>query len=168
MKKAVSFNDVAISIEPLVSNSSVDCVRTELLCEKREEDLIIRWKNQCVEKSKKHGLKARRKKIHYTPISIPTILIPLIMSALNSILVEYALANIILMLLVAILTGISGFLNLGKQTQMNFQFEGLYSDLVLNIDQEMCKPKSARIACDVYLERVKNNVSKLDLSAPNL
>ena len=90
------------------------------------------------------------------------------MTGLGNILHDYIYANMTLMILVSIMTGLNGFLNLGKQTQENFQYEGLYSDLVLNIEQELCKPKSHRVACDVYLERVKCNVSKLDLSAPNL
>jgi hypothetical protein len=167
-KKTVTFAETNISIEPANSNSSVDHDRRELLWESREERLIVIWKNHCQEKSKRHGVKARRKKLQYTIISIPAILIPLIMTGLNTILQEYMYVNIILMMLVSILTGINGFLNLGGQTAQNFQFEGLYSDLMLNIDQELCKPKSHRVACDVYLERVKCGISKLDLSAPNL
>jgi hypothetical protein len=149
-------------------SSNDDPDRKELLWESREEDLIHKWKKHCIIESRLHGEKARRVKKQYTALSIPAIILPLVLSGFSSLIQPYPLVNSITLMAVAILTGISGFFNLGGRCQKHFQYEGLYNDLALNIDSEMCKPKKARIACDLYLERVKNNVSKLDLSCPPL
>jgi hypothetical protein len=148
--------------------SSKDCDRAELLWERREEDTIEKWRKSCVVESKLHGEKARHVKKKYTALSVPAIILPLMLSGFSSLIQPYPLVNSATLMVVAILTGMNGFFNLGGKTQKHFQYEALYSDLALEIEAELCRPKAFRVACDVYIERIRNSVSKLNTSAPPL
>jgi hypothetical protein len=147
---------------------SIDGEREPLLWESREEDVVERWRSHCIDMNKEHGKIARSTKKKYTIVSIPSILIPVIMSGFSSVLQDYPLVSSGLMVVVSIFTGISGFLNLGAKTQQHFNAEALYGDLALKIETEMCKPKKNRMQCAIYLERIRSEVSKLDLSSPNI
>ena len=151
-----------------IKEPSVDGERSILLWESREEIVIEKWRTHCIEMSRAHGKLARSTKKKYTIVSIPSILIPLLMSGFSSVLTDHPLVSSGLMCLVSVATGISGFLNLGAKTQNHFNAEGLYCDLSLRIEVQMCKPKKNRMACDAYLEKIRAEISKLDLSSPNL
>lgn len=148
--------------------SSKDCERAELLWERREEEVIRRWRKHCIVESKLHGEKARHVKSKYTALSVPSIILPLMLSGFSSLIQPYPLVNSGTLMIVAILTGMNGFFNLGGKTQKHFQYESNYQDLALDIEAELCRPKSHRVACDVYIERIRNSVSKLNTSAPPL
>lgn len=148
---------------------SVDSVnRKELLWEHREEVVVERWKNHCMKQSQLHGVKARLIKKQYKCLSIPAILIPVGMSSFSSYLLMHPVVTSACLMTVSIFTGLNGFLNLGSRTQSHFNSEGLYADLALGIETEMCRPKRYRLACDVFLERTRSAISKLDLNSPNL
>ena len=150
------------------SSSLDDADRKELLWESREQAVVERWQKHCKTQSVLHGTKARVVKKRYQCLSIPAILIPVCLSGFSSVLDDLPLVNSGAMVLTSVLTGLSSFLNLGKRTADHYNAEALYADLSLSIETEMCKPKSMRQACDVYLEKIRSNISKLDLSSPNL
>ena len=150
------------------SDISYDSERKELLWQPREERIIDKWKTHCVNQSELHGVKARLVKRRYQLLTIPSILIPVCLSGFSSLLENRPLIVSGCMVCVSILTGVNGFLNLGSRTSDHFNSEGRYADLSMLIESEMCKPKSKRLACDVYLEKIRSNISKLDLSSPNL
>jgi hypothetical protein len=131
------------------SMSSNDCDRSELLWQRREEDLIQKWRKHCIVESKLHGEKARRVKKHYTALSIPAIILPLILSGFSPLLQSFPLVNGITLMVVGVLTGLNSFLNLGKKTQCHFQYESLYGDLALEIEAEICRPKAFRVATTI-------------------
>ena len=153
------------SLEPLANAVSIsvdDPSRRELLWETREEFVIGEWKERCSESSKAHGAKARKTKRWFTALSLPTIILPLVLSGFSEYLSSHPTANSVLLLTTASLTGLSAFLNLGKKSQLHFNSEASYADLALSIQAELCKPKRARLACDVYLERTRSQLSALD------
>ena len=163
-------DDIGIDMNTIKehSDSHDNLERTELLWEKRIEEVIYKWRKHCIEQSRKHGIKARTLKRKYQLITIPSILIPVVISGFSQLLQNHPLITSGCMVLVSISSGVSGFLNLGKLTEANFHAEGLYADLALNIEQEICKPKKNRLACDVYLERIRSAISKIYLNSPNL
>jgi hypothetical protein len=159
------------SLEPLTTAVSVSVdnpLRKELLWEPREEIVVHEWKNRCDEASRAHGKKARRVKKLFTALSIPTIILPLVLSGFAEYLTEHPTTSSVLLLTTASLTGLNAFLNYGKRTQLHFNSEANYGDLSLSIQSEMCKPKFQRMACDVYLERIRSQLSGLDKVAPPL
>jgi len=162
---AQELNEIIVSDN---SDSMDDPERKELLWEEREEKVIEAWQEHCRVASKAHGRKARVMKKRYTCVTLPSILIPVAISGFSTMLTERPLATSGLMVIVSFFSGISGFLNLGQLTEKHFQFQALYADLALDIETEMCRPKRMRGPCDVFLEHVRSQLSKLDLSAPNL
>ena len=151
------------------TGTSVDSInRKELLWETREEAVVEKWKKHCSKQSQLHGVKARQIKQQYKCLSIPAILIPVGMSSFSSYLLTHPIVTSACLMTVSIFTGLNGFLNLGARTQAHFNSEGLYGDLALGIETEMCRPKRYRLACDVFLERTRSAISKLDLNSPNL
>ena len=165
-------DEVVISLHqeeiPSTSSSLDDADRKELLWESREQVVVERWRKHCKTQSALHGKKARVVKKRYQALSIPAILIPVCLSGFSSVLDSFPLVSSGAMVLTSVLTGLSSFLNLGKRTADHYNAEALYSDLALSIETEMCKPKCMRQACDVYLEKIRSNISKMDLSSPNL
>ena len=158
--------NMEVIVEGGESLSSLDTDRHELMWESREESLVERWKTHCIKKRNEHGVKARVMKKRYTALSIPAIVLPLVLSGFSTVLQTHPLVISGTLMVVAILSGMNGFFNLGRLTQAHYNYEGLYGDLALSIESEMCRPKKARLACDVYLERTRCNISKLDLAAP--
>ena len=169
--------DVLLKIETQLKNIDEDDYshsskdnnfRKELLWEKREETTIREWCKEMKIQSGKHYKAGKKfKKIHEL-IMFPSIIIPVICSGLSPILQPYIYVSTGLMLSIGILNGISGFLNPSSKKEKHLSFEGLYNELVLDIEKELCKPKSMRIACDVYLEKISLKKTNLDLTAPLL
>ena len=156
-------------VEEIYSNSSKDNnFRKELLWEKREELVLKKWVENMRVQAKKHYIAGKKfKKIHEI-LMFPSIIIPVICSGLSPILQPYIYVSTGLMLSIGILNGISGFLNPSSKKEKHLSYVGLYNELVLDIEKELCKPKTMRIACDVYLEHISLKEINLDLSAPLL
>jgi hypothetical protein len=149
-------------------SSHDDSSRKELLWQEREEVVIRSWVADMENKSKKHYIAGKRFKKMSELITLPSIIIPVVTSGLTQLLQPYPYATTGLMLTVGILTGINGFFDYSGKKEKHFNYEALYGGLATTINKEMCKPKSMRIACDVYLEYVSMQKNKLDSSAPLL
>jgi hypothetical protein len=161
---------VALKISSLGSSdtSEDDINRKELLWEDRQERLIRSWVADMENKSKKHYIAGKKFKKMSELITLPSIIIPVVSSGLTQLIQPYPYAATGLMLTVGILNGINGFFNYSGKKEKHFNYEALYGGLATTINKEMCKPKSMRIACDVYLEYVSIEKNKLDSSAPLL
>ncbi len=162
--------DIAIdSIEHILdseSRSKDDPNRKELLWEHREEDFLKKITSACEKQSKLHRIKGKLFKKLYSAFGVPSMLIPIVLSGLTDQLHDYKLVQSLLMIATGTLTGISTFFNFGKKYQEHFDYENKYAGLAGDISTELCKPKRHRIACDVYLERIRLLYSNLNTNAP--
>ena len=145
-----------------------DLNRKELLWEEREEKIFEKWLKNCKIKSVKHEKKAKICKIKYGMCSIPSITIPIIVSGLSSSISCDSTENSILMMVTALFTCINTFFNYGKRQEKHEQYSNKYFELANEIESELSKPKRHRIACDVYLEKIKQKVNNLYATEPNL
>ena len=91
--------------------SQDDLNRKELLWEKREEKIFLKWLENCRIKTKKHDNKSKLFKIKYGVCSIPSITIPIIVSGLSSSISCDSTENSILMMITALFTCINTFFN---------------------------------------------------------
>lgn len=155
-----------INTESKSSSDNKD--RKELLWERREEIHLQTIIDDCEVQSRMHRRKGKRFKKLYATFGVPAILIPLILSGLTDQLTPYPLAHSLLMILVGIISGVSSFFNFGAKYQSHYDFENKYSGLAGDIKVELCKPKAHRVACDVYLERVRLMYSGLNTQAPEV
>lgn len=151
---------------PSSNDSKDDEHRKELLWENREEELLLKWKNEMYENSSQHRKSGKRFKKLYAIFGVPATLIPIIMSGLTPQLEDYPLAQSLLMITTGTLVGISTFFNLGKRFTQHFEYEHRYDELAREIEKELNKPKRHRLACDVYMERIYMKYSGLNASAP--
>lgn len=148
--------------------SQDDLNRKELLWEKREEKIFFKWLENCRIKSKKHDNKSKLCKIKYGVCSIPSITIPIIVSGLSSTISCDSTENSILMMITALFTCINTFFNYGKRQEKHEQYSNKYFELANEIESELSKPKRHRIACDVYMEKIKQKYNNLHATEPNL
>lgn len=158
-------NDIKVEITPLSSSSNDDVNRKELLWESREEELLQKWMDEMVINSKKQGLKARKTKKLYALLGVPATLLPIVLSGLSSLEID-PLTNSLLMIATGSLIGISTFFNLGKKFAQHFEYEHKYDELARELQKELRKPKSHRIACDVYMEKIYMKYNSLNARAP--
>jgi len=154
--------NISIDITP---PSCDDINRKELLWESREEDLLKKWAIQMKENSIAHGKKARSTKKLYALFGLPSTLIPITLSGLSSLHID-PLTNSLLMILTGSLIGISTFFNLGKKFSTHFEYEHKYSELSMELEKELRKPKKHRLACDVYMEKIYMKYNGLNERAP--
>lgn len=143
-----------------------DAERRELLWSKTQEDYIIKIKLNCKLQSEKHYRTGKKQQKLYDILSIPPIILPIIMSGLTDVSKEFPLVNTFCFITVGVLSAMNSFLNLGKNSQENFDYESKFTELVNEINLELVKPKKYRIACDVFLERVTLKYNQLVKDEP--
>jgi hypothetical protein len=142
--------------------------RKELLWESRQEELLKQWCDDCKIKSVRHDIHGKRNKIKFIVFAIPSILTPIVLGGVSSFVPGNSLIYSVGMLVSGIFNGIGIFFNFGKKTQLHFEYSNKFSELATDIETELCKPKTHRLACDVYLERTKLQINVLCGQAPNL
>lgn len=166
--KVIQEEDVLLKINSKSDISEDDSQRKELLWEDREQNVIINWKNQMTAQSKRHYAAGKKFKRLHEIITLPSIILPVIASGLTTLIQPYPYVSSAIMLTIGILTGLNGFYSPATKKEKHFNHEALYSVLATEIEKELCKPKSMRIAADVYLENISLKKNHLDSSAPIL
>jgi hypothetical protein len=151
------------------SGSSVDNPnRHEVLWETRLEAICTKWKNDCIIRSEKHDTKAKTHKQKFAMFALPSIILPLVMSGVSNLLVDYPLVSSSGMALTAILTGMNTFFNHSKKQTQHFEYSGRFFKLAIDIEKELAKRKKDRTAADVFIERISMDYNNLAFNAPNL
>ena len=160
--------DLKIDLTPDSNKSSEDDpLRKELLWERREEQLLLKWGDNIKQKSIKHKSKALTNKKMYHIISIPVIITPLIIGGINGMVDIAPITFSILMIFSSILAGVNTFFNFSKKSTLHLEFEGKYNELHVSIEKEMAIPKKHRMAADVFLERIQQTYNHLNNYAPD-
>ena len=160
--------DLKLDITPPSNKSSEDDpLRKELLWEKREEQLLLKWCDNIKQKAIKHKSKALTNKKMYHIISIPVIIIPLVIGGINGLVDIAPITFSICMIFSSILAGVNTFMNFSKKMMLHFEFEGKYNELHVSIEKELSIPKTHRIAADVFLERIQQTYNHLNNYAPD-
>ena len=160
--------DIEIDITPQSKGSSKDDPnRKELLWDKREEVIFYEWVKQSKKKVVYHQNKAKSCKIKNACLSIPAILIPIISSGLSGILPCSSMENSILMMIVGILNCVDTFFDYGRRREKHEVFSNRYFSLINEVESELSKPKKDRVACDLYLEKIKQMFNNLHLNEPS-
>ena len=158
--------DVELDITP--PSSLDDEQRKELLWERREEELIQKWIDDCKVRSLRHGKKAKQYKIRYASVGLPSILIPIVLGGLSPVIPCNTLEYSLVLMMAGLFSGVSMFFNFGKKEVEHATYSNKFFKLVNDIEMELSKPKRHRVACDVYMEKIKNEYNALVLSSPDL
>jgi hypothetical protein len=145
-----------------------DSYRKELLWEHREERLVVEWALDCKSKSKAHDIQSKRYKKLYAVFGVPSIFIPIILGGVSSFVACNSLAYSLGMMTTGLFAGIGIFFNFSKKQAEHCEYENKFLELALDVDMEMAKPKRHRVACDVFMERIKLRYTGLIDQQPNL
>jgi hypothetical protein len=138
------------------------------LWETRIENIVKKWASDALNRSELHTEKAERNKRLFAIFSMPGIIIPIVLSGVSSLIICNGLIYSVAMMFVGIISGIAAFYNFAKKSELNFNYADKYFRLSTDVESELAKHKADRIACDVYLEKTRQNYSNLCSSAPNL
>lgn len=160
-------SDIKLDITPPSDKSSQDNPeRHEMLWQKREETLLIKWKDETKSKGLQHHKKGKFNKKLYYIFGIPNIIIPLVIGSLNGVVELLPMTLTGLMISSSIFAGINTFMNFSKKSQLHFEFDAKYNELAVLIEKELSIPKAHRIAADVFLEKVQQKFNSLNNYAP--
>jgi hypothetical protein len=129
--------------------------RKELLWEKREEKLLLKWVTDMRKRSLEHDRLGRKNKLLYSVLGVPPILIPIVLGGLTPILECNTLVYSVGMIVTGLFSAINIFFNFSKKTQQHFESQKKMFELALDIETELSKPKHHRVACSIYMDRVK-------------
>jgi hypothetical protein len=145
-----------------------DETRKELPWELREEQLLLKWCDDCKKKSIEHDIKGKKNKVKFAIFGIPSILIPIILGGVASIVPCHSLLYSLGMMGSGLFSGIAMFFNFGKKEASHFEYMNKFFELANEIESELSKPKRFRIACDVYVEKIKQKYNSLNKQSPTL
>lgn len=157
---------------PQNTRVSMDVDREEMKWGEPQEKQICIWQDQCLTQSQLHGKASRYNKRLYYATSLPVALLPLIGSAIQSLIVapcgKPPLISVCVGVASGAIAGLNTIFNFGHKDQLHAEYENRFRELYVDIQKEMSKPKKFRIACDVYLESVSSNLNRLAATAPPL
>jgi hypothetical protein len=149
------------------TSESKDDERSEMPWTSKQEAYVIRIKNECSELQNEHNVLAHNHKRKYILFSIPSIVLPLLLSTTNELLTgNYSYISTIGMMTTGIVSGLNTFFNHGKRYENHNNFAGKYEELAGEIESTLAKNKRYRTQCDVYMETIKNKYAQLNASAP--
>jgi hypothetical protein len=157
--------DIKIDFTP---SSEDNPDRMELLWESREEDLLLEWGAICKSKSIQHDTQGKTNKMRFGVFGVPSVLIPIVLGGLSSVAPSNSLIYSLGMMGSGLFSGVNMFFNFSKKAQQHFEYSGKFAELATEIETELCKPKKHRIACDIYLERIKISFNALCSQSPPL
>lgn len=149
--------------------SEDDPLRKELLWQQREENHILTWVDRAEEKSVRHDQAGKRFKSKHHFFGSLSVLFPIVFSALSQVDLQSELpVTTIGFVVSSLLSATCAFFNFSGLCAQHLEFANRYEEYANQLKTELCKPKSGRIACDVFLARNEMQLNSLNRSAPDL
>ena len=160
-------SDVIVSdilIETTPRSSSDDPDRREMLWKARIEELVERTRDDATAAASTHEKAARKARLLYQCIGLPTVLIPMSLSVAAQFLPEALVTT--MMVVSGLCAGVNAFLDYGSKSQRHFEYSNRWLELSSTILFEMAKGRSDRCAADVFLERLRIRSAALRAAEP--
>ncbi len=145
---------------------SVDDERKELLWEEREEVFILKLANEAEEKRLQHKVAGKRFKVKHKIFGSLSVLLPIVFTGLTQ--MEFEYIDTIGFMVSGVFSGICAFFQFAVLMERHLEYSEKYSEYHIAITAELAKPKSSRIACDVYMTRCELLFNGLNRSAPDV
>lgn len=146
---------------------SMDRERSEMLWSDRSEDLLHNYQLSCRKQSDYHSVCYKKFKKLNAIYSLPTMVIPIILSGLTTVLDDYPLVTNLSLIFTGCLSGINIFFGYSKKSEKHNNFSGKFCELSMEIENELSKPKRFRQASDVFQQKIYSALINLNNSAPN-
>jgi hypothetical protein len=146
-----------------------DPTREELLWCSRYEDLCDGWMQDSITRSKKHGRLANKFKCRANIFGFLNIFLPLLLASSTPFIIdEYTIMYQVLLFVVSLSAGTTALFKYENKYCKHSEYENKYLEFVDDVRSELVRPKRHRMAADVFVERTKNQHSKLLSGAPDI
>ncbi len=137
------------------------------------EDLIKHWKDQTEKLSHVHQESGYINKTRYYRLTIPSILIPFVMTLVSQNLYTGTndTSHIIdgtMFMFTSILSALTLFFNYSQLSEEHFQISSRYNDISNRIDSELARRPKFRTPSDVFITELKAIIESLGNNAPIL
>lgn len=149
------------------SSSKDDSQRRELLWNSRQEELIMAWRALSAERCLKHSTKARNYKFMHRLLAAVGIIVPASFSAITQYFPDPWLLAVGF-IFTATLNGLQALFKWNTLLLQHNEFAAKYEDFGREIDSELIKPKSFRLACDVFTKVCEMKLNFLTRQAPDI
>jgi len=137
----------------------------------QSEDLLKQWLQQSKDKSHQHNIKGKQYKKKHEMFGLPATLLPIIYSPISGLLSQQPgieIANVTVLILSGVLTGVYAFFDFGRKAEQHFRYEALYSDLTTTIIVELTKKREIRIRADRFIEMIQSKIDGFASTEPLL
>lgn len=150
------------------STPVADIKRIEMRWHSQQELHLHDIAQQCRDSARVHRRWGRWCKIAFSVLSLPCVVLPLAVGALENHAARSHMRWFIpaSMISVGVLNGINTLLDLGRRSESHFSSEQLYATLRSEIQLVLVKPRRVRVAADVFLERVNQRFCSINDKAP--
>tara|TARA_B100001287_G_C22547278_1_gene465092 strand:+ start:399 stop:896 length:498 start_codon:yes stop_codon:yes gene_type:complete len=160
-------NSLILSVQSETNSSDTDITRAEMKWNDEAENFLKQISLECQGKSTQQYSFYRKNKILHLVVTVPSVMIPIITSTLEStVLLDFPYVATYLILLGGLLSGINSIFNFNTRFFNNSMFEDKYLDLKSQIDLELVKDKKVRQPTDVFLQKITDNYNRINESAP--
>ena len=166
MTQPATILDILKETNQSTSSNGSDINREEMPWTNDGEIYLRDWISEINDKSKHHDIKYRYYKKMYNVLSLPTIIVPILLSPLTSYISEYPLVTSLALIFNGVLSGICSFFNYSKKAQSNDNYSNLYGQLSREISSELRLPSRFRTSSDKFTERIYQKYCALDSSSP--
>ncbi len=134
------------------------------------EDFIKNIRNESRVKMGEHTSWGYRKKQLNIIFVLPGIIIPAFMTPIAGNFKDtewIKLLSPLVFAFVAVSVSLSAYFGFAKKSEQHFNYSAKYSDLVTDIDEELCKIHSVRREARVFMAAIKSRFDSLNTYSPN-
>lgn len=134
------------------------------------ENLLIHWVNDWKRRIDAHSESFSYKRALHRWISIPTTVIPLAMTPLTSSKIFDEESSVVtsFMVVTAVLTGLTSYLNYNVEAERHDQAATRYEDLISDAEEIMAKSRDSRSECDLVITHFKTRQECLKRYSPHI
>jgi hypothetical protein len=137
------------------------------------EELVKRWKSQIEKLSHVHQESGYINRTRYYRLSIPSILLPFIMTLVSQNFYSGTndtshIIDGVMFMTTSILSALLMFFNYNQLSEVHFQTSSRYADIANRIDSELARRRKFRTPSDVFVTELKGSIESLGDNAPQL
>lgn len=157
------------SSDEFTFDSSSDNKRIEEPWCSKGENLILKWSADIQLQKQLHERSGYYFKRLRKMWSLPTVVIPSIMSPVSAVFSDMTwikYVNMSAFICVGFLGAVDSFYNFSTRKEKHFNHSARYAELQTAIEGELFKPKKFRIQSDVFLTQVRMSYDILNTTAP--
>jgi hypothetical protein len=169
-----NINPITDSLNDIIVNNTDDYPHLYIPEEEYtiyNETLLIQWLKIARIRSTQHNVMGKKFKIYHEIFGLPAIILPIAYSPLSALLSfnsNIVYANVSILILTGVLSGIHGFFDFTRKSEKYFQYEAYYADLSTTIMVELSKRRDNRIRADRFVEMVQSKIDCYKSNEPLL